>query len=136
MDYLATDVVVKILTSDVAVLPPGDTISEYPLSTCTSTAPTDCMGEPEVRARNQSEDLTGREILMIVLVRLFTLNFTQPIVFLLNLYIGLIYGLLYAWFRSFPIVFEEIHHFNFGHLGLGSLGILVAALLTIPPYYW
>ncbi|KAF4177010.1 hypothetical protein CNMCM8927_003856 [Aspergillus lentulus] len=37
---------------------------------------------------------------------------------------------------SFPIVFGEIHQLNLGHLGLAFLGILVAALLTIPPYYW
>jgi DHA1 family multidrug resistance protein-like MFS transporter len=39
------------------------------------------------------------------LVKPITLNFTEPIVFLLNLYIALIYGLLYIWFESFPMVF-------------------------------
>ncbi|KAF7181997.1 hypothetical protein CNMCM7691_001385 [Aspergillus felis] len=74
--------------------------------------------EPEI----ESEGLTGREMLMIVLVRPFTLNFTEPMVFLLNLYIALIYGLLYVWFESFPIVFTGIYHFNLGQLGLAFLG--------------
>ncbi|GFF96103.1 hypothetical protein IFM47457_10707 [Aspergillus lentulus] len=90
--------VVEILTSDVAVLPPGDTIK---ILKC----------EPQIK----SEDLTGREILMIVQVGLFTLNFTQPIVFLLNPYIVLLYGLLYILSKSFPIAFGGIYYFNLGH---------------------
>lgn len=68
-----------------------------------------------------SENMTGREVLMIAVVRPFTLSFTEPMVFLLNLYIALIYGLLYIWFESFPIVFEGIYGFNLGEEGLGGL---------------
>lgn len=49
--------------------------------------------EPEL----MSEQMTGKDIVMIALVRPFTLNFTEPMVFFLNLYIALIYGLLYIW---------------------------------------
>ncbi|GIK07614.1 hypothetical protein Aspvir_003280 [Aspergillus viridinutans] len=83
------------------------------------------------RRARRLRQLTGRENL-----KPFTLNFTEPMVFLLNLYIALIYGLLYVWFESFPIVFTEIYHFNLGQLGLAFLGILVGALLTIPYYWW
>ncbi|PYI11074.1 MFS general substrate transporter [Aspergillus sclerotiicarbonarius CBS 121057] len=88
--------------------------------------------EPEIAA----EGLTARELVMMTLVRPFTLNFLEPMVFLLNLYIALIYGLLYVWFESFAIVFEGIYHFNLGQQGLAYIGILTGALLTIPPYYW
>lgn len=73
---------------------------------------------------------------MMTLVRPFTLNFTEPMVFFLNLYIALIYGLLYVWFESFAIVFQGIYHFNLGELGLAYVGILVGALVVIPPFYW
>lgn len=56
-------------------------------------------------------------------------------VFLLNLYIALIYGLLYIWFESFPIVFTEIYGFSLGLEGLAFLGILIGALLVIPPFF-
>jgi DHA1 family multidrug resistance protein-like MFS transporter len=70
-------------------------------------------------------------------VRPITLNFTEPMVFLLNLYIALIYGLLYIWFESFPIVFVEIHHFNLGEEGLAFLGILVGVLIAVAClFYW
>ncbi|PYI31217.1 multidrug resistance protein-like protein [Aspergillus indologenus CBS 114.80] len=88
--------------------------------------------EPEI----ESEGLMGRELVMITLVRPLTLNFLEPMVFLLNLYIALIYGLLYVWFESFSIVFEEIYGFNLGQEGLAFIGILVGVLLVLPPYYW
>ena len=86
---------------------------------------------------------------MMTLVRPITLNFQEPIVFLLNLYIALIYGLLYVsrfensymkgtadfmlkvWFESFEIVFIEIYHFNLGQEGLSFVGILVGAFLVV-----
>ncbi|PWY84823.1 MFS general substrate transporter [Aspergillus heteromorphus CBS 117.55] len=88
--------------------------------------------EPEIEIAG----LTARELAMITLVRPFTLNFLEPMVFLLNLYIALIYGLLYVWFESFAIVFGEIYHFNLGQIGLAYIGILTGVIITIPPYYW
>lgn len=57
----------------------------------------------------------------MVLVRPVTLNFTKPIVFLLNLYIALTYGLLHIQFESFPVAFVEIYGFNLGQEGLAFL---------------
>lgn len=54
---------------------------------------------PELMA----EEMTGKEIALMTLVRPFTLNFTEPMVFLLNLYIALIYGLLYVSSNPTPI---------------------------------
>jgi MFS transporter, DHA1 family, multidrug resistance protein len=87
--------------------------------------------EPEVEA----EGMSGHEIVMMVLVRPFTLNF-EPICFFLNMYIALIYGLLYIWFESFPIVFIGIYGFSLGTLGLAFLGLLVGSLIVLPPFFW
>src|SRR6266536_2746127 len=65
-----------------------------------------------------SEQMTPNEIALMVLVRPFTLNFHEPMVALLNSYLALVYGLLYIWFESFPIVFVGIYHFTLGELGL------------------
>lgn len=73
---------------------------------------------------------------MMLLVRPFTLNFTEPMVFLLNLYTALIYGLLYIWFESFAVVFHGIYGFNTGLVGLSFLGIFVGAIIVIPPFFW
>ena len=71
----------------------------------------------------------------MVLVRPVTLNFTKPIVFLLNLYIALTYGLLHIQFESFPIAFVEIYGFSLGQEGLAFLGIMIGALATTAPFF-
>ncbi|KAG8629185.1 hypothetical protein KVT40_003050 [Elsinoe batatas] len=81
------------------------------------------------------ESMTGKDIVMMVLVRPITLNFQEPMVFLLNLYIALIYGLLYIWFESFPITFLQVYRFPEGTFGLTYLGILAGALVTIGPFF-
>lgn len=94
-------------------------------------------GNPNLVSQSElaAADMTARDILMTALVRPFTLNFTEPMVFLLNLYIALIYGLLYVWFESFVFVFIGIYGFTIGQEGLAYLGILVGAILVIPPYF-
>lgn len=87
--------------------------------------------EPEL----MSEQMTAKDIALMVLVRPFTLNFLEPMVFLLNLYIALIYGLLYVWFESFAIVFVEIYGFSLGKEGLSFLGIFVGSIIVIPPFF-
>lgn len=91
-------------------------------------------GRSDLRSEGElmSEHMTGKEIALMTLVRPFTLTFTEPILFLLNLYIALIYGLLYVWFESFAIVFLEIYQFNLGEEGLSFVGILVYEKTSSP----
>ncbi|KAL4937839.1 hypothetical protein BDV06DRAFT_226584 [Aspergillus oleicola] len=73
---------------------------------------------------------------MILRARALTLTFTEPIVFLMDLYAGFLYGLLFLWFESFPIVFGDMDGFSLGELGLTFLAILVFTVLkpTLPPW--
>ena len=79
--------------------------------------------------------MSPRDLAVDVLVRPITLNFQEPIVLALNIYIGLIYALLYIWFESFPIVFIGIYHWREQLLGLSFLGIFVGALVVMPPFF-
>ncbi|THY74964.1 putative caffeine resistance protein 5 [Aureobasidium pullulans] len=81
------------------------------------------------------EGMSTKDIAIMSLVRPFTLNLTEGIVFALNLYIALIYGLLYVWFESFVIVFIDIYGFNLGEEGLAYLGILIGAFAILPPFF-
>ncbi|KAJ4358009.1 uncharacterized protein N0V89_002588 [Didymosphaeria variabile] len=87
------------------------------------------------RFRSQSEidatNYTMQDHLM-VLARAFTLTFTEPIVLLMDFYTGLLYGVLFIWFESFPIVFGEIYGFDVGEQGLVFLGIFVGSFITAP----
>ena len=95
-------------------------------------------GEKRFKSQSEveAESLTASDIATDLLVRPFTLNFQEPIVLLLNLYIGLIYALFYLWFESFPIVFIGIYHFREQLLGLAFLGMLGGVLVTLPPFFY
>jgi MFS transporter, DHA1 family, multidrug resistance protein len=95
-------------------------------------------GDPNFKCQPEIsvEGLTTQAMIRMLLIRPFTIGFTEPIVFLLNLYLALVYALLYLWFESFPIVFVDIYHFTPGTEGLAFLGILIGAVVTIPPFFW
>ncbi|KAF4633192.1 hypothetical protein G7Y89_g4921 [Cudoniella acicularis] len=69
---------------------------------------------------------------LVVLGRAFTLTFKEPIVFFMDLYTALLYGVLFLWFESFPLVFGDIYHFNPGEQGLAFLGIFMGGVIPIP----
>jgi hypothetical protein len=74
---------------------------------------------------------------LVVLSRAFTLTFSETVVFFVNLYSALIYGVLYIWFESFPLVFGGLYGFNIWQQGLAFLGISVGGLITVPCYlFW
>ncbi|KUJ08030.1 MFS general substrate transporter [Mollisia scopiformis] len=89
------------------------------------------------RLKSQSEidaaEHTWRDHL-IGLGKAFTLTFFEPVVFFVGLYTALLYGVLYIWFESFPLVFGNIYGFNTGEQGLAFLGIFVGGVLTLPCY--
>ncbi|KAK0104487.1 hypothetical protein ONS95_004776 [Cadophora gregata] len=95
------------------------------------TGRSDLKCEPEIAG----EQMTVNDIVMMTLIRPFSLTFTEPILFLLNLYIALIYGLLYIWFESFVIVFTGIYGFNLGLEGLSFVGILVGGFVVVGPFF-
>ncbi|KAK7968051.1 MFS general substrate transporter, partial [Apiospora aurea] len=95
-------------------------------------------GKPNLKSQTEvdSVNYSPKDNLRL-LTRAFTLTFTEPIIFLIDLYAALLYGVLYIWFESFPIVFGDIHHFSPGEQGLVFLGILVFAAFSVPALiYW
>ncbi|KAM0817387.1 putative Major facilitator superfamily (MFS) profile domain-containing protein [Seiridium cardinale] len=89
------------------------------------------------RFRSQSEiDMANHTMRdhLAVLGRAFKLTFTEPIVFVVDLYTALLYGVLFVWFESFPLVFGGIYGFSTQSQGLVYLGIFVGSAITVPCY--
>jgi len=84
--------------------------------------------------RSQSEimasQMTGKQIVNQTLVMPIWLSISEPICLALNLYIGLVYAILYVWIESFQLVFVEIYGFNLGENGLAFLGLFVGATIS------
>lgn len=60
---------------------------------------------------------------------------TEPILLLMSLYISLVYGLLYAFFFSFPVVFGDYYGWDDAKVGLTFCSVLigVACALAVTP---
>jgi DHA1 family multidrug resistance protein-like MFS transporter len=86
--------------------------------------------EAEISAARNSMGKAAWE----TLIRPFILAFSEPIVFLLDLYLALSYALFYMWLESFPLVFEGVYQLDSGISGLAYLGIMVGSLVVCAAY--
>jgi hypothetical protein len=57
--------------------------------------------------------------------------FLSPIVFLLSLYVGVIYGYLYLLFTTITLVFEDNYGFGEGIVGLTYLGLGIGSVIGL-----
>lgn len=71
------------------------------------------------------------ELLQVNLSRPFVMAVTEPICVFWNLYIAVIYGILYLCFVAYPIVFSEIRGWSVGISGLAFCGIGIGSLTVI-----
>lgn len=86
---------------------------------------------PNIMTEQEAEGLSMRELIKTVLVRPISLMLTEPVLDLMNMYIVLIYSLLYAFFFAYPVIFGEIHGYNDGQVGLMFIPILIGALFAL-----
>ncbi|EPX73420.1 caffeine resistance protein [Schizosaccharomyces octosporus yFS286] len=84
----------------------------------------------------QYSQLKITKLLTEIFLRPIILSIREPIVLSLNLYLGLVYSLMYLWFEAFPIVYLELYHFTLIENGLTYLGILIGTLLPTPFYFY
>ncbi|KAK5168210.1 uncharacterized protein LTR77_006779 [Saxophila tyrrhenica] len=77
------------------------------------------------------EKLEFLPLLRINLSRPFVMTVTEPICIFWDLYIALIYGILYLCFVAYPIVFTDLRGWSPGFTGLSFCGIGVGSMITI-----
>ena len=81
-----------------------------------------------IHAKQDELEIDFRELVTKNLARPFLLLFTEPIAFLLSLYMSFIYGLCYALLEAYPVVFEGVYHMGLGVGGLPFIGLIVGEL--------
>ncbi|KAJ6590503.1 major facilitator superfamily domain-containing protein [Mycena vulgaris] len=92
-------------------------------------------GNPELRTATErnEESQSAREIVYESLVRPFVLA-KEPALAFANIYLGFVYAIFYLWFEAFPLVFNDIYHFNQGVGGLPFLAFIVSGSITYTVY--
>ncbi|KAI0682794.1 MFS general substrate transporter [Cytidiella melzeri] len=92
-------------------------------------------GDENIRTEQELFKVPFAQMMQDTLIRPFQMLLTEPILLLLSLYIALIYGLLYAFFFSFPVVFGGNYQWNDGIVGLTFISVWIGlglALLVMP----
>ncbi|KAF7524800.1 hypothetical protein G7054_g11297 [Neopestalotiopsis clavispora] len=75
--------------------------------------------------------ISTMELVKVNLGRPFVLFFTEPILWFFNLWISLIYGILYLCFVAYPIVFQQYRGWSAGIGGLAFVGIGIGTMIII-----
>ena len=72
-----------------------------------------------------------KQLARVYMLRPFIMLVQEPILALLTLYMGFIYGFLYLCFEAFPIAFEEHRGWDIGIGSLPFLSITVGVLIGV-----
>ncbi|CAI7616253.1 unnamed protein product [Penicillium viridicatum] len=70
-----------------------------------------------------ASNLTPKQMLLRAIVRPLKLLIFSPIVLLISLYTGLMFGIVFLLFTTFPAVFHGVYGFDEGISGLAYLGL-------------
>ncbi|PWY72939.1 MFS general substrate transporter [Aspergillus heteromorphus CBS 117.55] len=81
-----------------------------------------------IHARQDELEIDFRELVTKNLARPFLILFTEPIAFMLTLYMSFIYGLAYALLEAYPIVFEGTYGMVGGVAGLPFIGLILGEI--------
>ncbi|KAJ5082220.1 hypothetical protein N7532_011263 [Penicillium argentinense] len=87
-------------------------------------------GNPNLRSALDT-GRTPRDLFIFSVVRPTKMLFMSPIVFLLSLYVGVVYGYLYLLFTTISSVFEDQYGFSQGSVGLSYLGIGIGSIIGL-----
>ncbi|KAJ5937316.1 hypothetical protein N7454_004971 [Penicillium verhagenii] len=75
--------------------------------------------------------VSARNAFGTALKRPWILLFSEPIVFLLSLYMAIVYGTLYMLFDAFPIIFQEIRGWSEGVGSLPFLAVMIGMMIAV-----
>ncbi|CAK9437508.1 uncharacterized protein LODBEIA_P18860 [Lodderomyces beijingensis] len=97
-------------------------------------------GNDRIRSATELEQhKSASEIVSKLLWRPFEITFTEPVVLLIDIYIALVYSIMYLFFEGVPIVFQETKHFTLVEMGAAYvsivIGIIIAGAVYIPYVY-
>ncbi|KAF4587640.1 major facilitator superfamily [Ophiocordyceps camponoti-floridani] len=83
-----------------------------------------------IHAKQEEIEIDLTELINKNFSRPMRMLFTEPILFLLTLYMSFLYGLLYLFLTAYNIVFVGIHHFSLGEAGLTFFGMIIGVLIA------
>lgn len=84
-----------------------------------------------LHAKSEEQMVSPKDIVERYLLRPFKMLALEPILVLMTLYMGFIYGFLYLCFEAFPIAFQQERGWNAGVGALPFLSVMVGVVLAV-----
>lgn len=81
-----------------------------------------------IHARQDELEIDFRELVRKNLARPVRMLITEPILFLLTLYMSFIYGLAYALLQAYPVVFSQVYGMATGVNGLPFISLIIGLI--------
>lgn len=78
-----------------------------------------------------SRTVSKQQVILRAMTRPFKLLVLSPIVLLVSLYAGIVFGLVFLLFATLPAVFGDVYGFDAGTAGLAYLGVGVGFVLAL-----
>jgi DHA1 family multidrug resistance protein-like MFS transporter len=88
-------------------------------------------GNWAVHSKQERLEFNPQEMVQKYFTRPIKMLFTEPIVFLVSLYMSFIYGIVYALLVAYPYIFEEIYSMNPGVRGLPFMGLIAGVVIAV-----
>lgn len=90
----------------------------------------DRTGNWLIHAEHENADLDIHIMLSRYVVRPFRMLFTEPILFLMSLYQGFVYGLMYLSMTAIPIIFRDGYGWKGGNFSLPFLSLFLGCVIS------
>ncbi|GEQ67881.1 hypothetical protein JCM33374_g1547 [Metschnikowia sp. JCM 33374] len=86
----------------------------------------------EGHIQNESKEFS--KLMVETFWRPFEIMIFEPVVLLINVYLGLLYAIIYLWFEAFPIVFYEMYGFTLVEMGASYVSLIVGIYVGLAFY--
>ncbi|KAI0049050.1 MFS general substrate transporter [Auriscalpium vulgare] len=91
----------------------------------------DPVGNKDVFAESERVQWSPKELIHRTILRPFKMLLVEPILLLVTVYLSVVYGVLYALFEAFPVIFIRTHGLTIPQDGLIFLGVGIGAVLAM-----
>lgn len=78
--------------------------------------------------------MSFHQALKDILWRPFEIIIFEPVALLIDVYIGLVYSIMYLWYEDFPIVYQSIYHFTPVESGVAFMGLVIGVCIAVALY--
>ncbi|ONH65395.1 Multidrug resistance protein 1 [Cyberlindnera fabianii] len=85
-------------------------------------------GNKNITIYPSNQILRANHSIKEILWRPVVIGFTEPVVMMINVYIALVYGIMYLWLEGFPILFEDVKGFAPVPLGAAYIVIFIGVI--------